>query len=75
MKHTFNHRNYRNKVGTQLRHTGTHMVLSALIGIMTLGALPYSFLRNLEIVGCNPFERLNRGQMRQMWFLRAMYRC
>jgi len=75
MKHQFNHRTQRNRSNTNsFRHSGTHLALSAILSVMTLGFVPYSFLKNLEVVGCNPFECLNRGQIRQMWFLQCMYR-
>ena len=42
--------------------------------LMNFGHGVMTFLGSLVREGCTPFEGLNRGQMRQMWWLQAMYR-
>lgn len=78
MKAQFNHRNYRNNVkrnSNNGRMNVSTLLMCMAFSAISFGVVSYSFLRNLVIEGCNPFERLNRGQMRQMWFLRCMYHC
>lgn len=58
MKHTQYHRNYRNNYNTRIN---SQVVISALITILTFGKIPFSFLRNLETVGADPFSGLHRG--------------
>lgn len=46
----------------------------ALMALANFGMRSMNFLGSLLTVGCTPFENLNRGQMRQMWWLQCMYR-
>lgn len=64
---------------TQKHHTPKRIVkpfnfknvaMMTLIAIHTFGVKALSFLERLEIVGKNPYESLNRGQLKRMYWLR-----
>lgn len=78
MKNTQNFRNqinraYRNAANSisSIRYTP----LSLLLGVIAFGAVVGGYFRNLVTEGGGPFAGLNRGQMRRMSWLFAMYRC
>ena len=48
--------------------------VTALIALANFGMRSMNFIQSLLTVGSTPFENLNRGQVRQMWWLQCMYR-
>jgi len=66
-----NHRNLANKVR---RNFNKGIAVTAMIALVNFGVRGLRFLNSLITVGSTPFEGLNRGQLRRMSFLFAMYR-
>jgi hypothetical protein len=75
MKSTQNHNNYRNRLRKGATRLSNLTLLTGLIGLVNFGyQITAGYLSKLITVGCTPFENLNRGQARKMWWLFAMYR-
>jgi len=79
MKNSMNRRNYNNNrfVSNKARNykiTRQNIFVAVAMAAMNFGVQAFSFLRNLVTVGCNPFEGLNRGQLRQMYWLQYVVR-
>lgn len=51
-----------------------HFVTLALMMFNNFGMRTMSFINSLCTVSDGPFNGLNRGQLRQMWWLSCMYR-
>lgn len=45
-------------------------VIMSLIALNNFGYKAMSFLDKLLIIGCTPYENLNRGQLKRMYWLR-----
>lgn len=75
MKNTQNFRNQINRAYRNATNSMRHVPLSMLIGVMAFGHLALGFFKQLVTEGAGPFAGLNRGQLRRMSFLFAMYRC
>lgn len=74
MKTSMNRRNYNNNrvianKANQFKITRQNVVLAAVFAAYHFGVKAFGFLQNLVTVGCNPFEGLNRGQLRKMYWL------
>ena len=74
MKHTHSHNTMRRNNFRNNGLKGTYLVLGAILSVMTFGAIPFGYFRNLVTEGSNPFAELNRGQLKQMWWLQCLYR-
>jgi hypothetical protein len=77
MKQSMTRQNFR-RISNNVRNfrpNAKNITVMALIALANFGTKSFSFLNNLLTVGSTPFEGLNRGQLRQMSFLFAMYRC
>lgn len=75
MKPTQNYNNYRNRIRQGATRINNLAILTGLIGLVNFGyKATAGFLSRLMTVGSTPFENLNRGQARRMWWLFAMYR-
>ncbi len=77
MKTSMNRRNYNNNrvianKATQFKITRQNVVLAAVFAAYHFGVQAFGFLQNLVTVGRNPYEGLNRGQLRQMYWLQYM---
>lgn len=74
MKPTQNFNNYRNQIRQNVQNINKSALLTGLIALANFGMKAMGFFRNLVTVGSTPFSNLNRGQMRRMSWLFAMYR-
>lgn len=75
MKTTMNCRHYNHTPFNRVDNykiTRQNIYVSVAIMAINFGMQAYSFLRNLVTIGGNPYEGLNRGQRRQMYFLPYM---
>lgn len=62
MKHTQNHR--------LLKPMSKQVAMTALMAFYSFGIKTLSFFDKLLTVGCTPYENLNRGQLKRMYWLR-----
>jgi len=74
MKTSMNRRNYNNNRiianrASQYKVTRQNVVLAAVFAAYHFGVKAFSFLQNLVTVGGNPYDGLNRGQLRRMYWL------
>lgn len=74
MKTSMNRRNYNNNrfvsaKAAQFKVTRQNVVLAAMFAAYHFGVKAFSFLGNLVRVGSSPYENLNRGQLRKMYWL------
>lgn len=74
MKPTANFENYRNRIRQNATRINKIALVTGVIALVNFGYKAMGFLRNLVTVGNTPFQNLNRGQMRRMSWLFAMYR-
>ena len=79
MKAQMNRRNYNNNriinaKAAQFKITRQNVFMAVMFSAYAFGVKAFGFLRNLVTVGSSPFDNLNRGQIRQMWYLQCMYR-
>lgn len=51
-----------------------HFAILALMAFNNFGLRTMNFINSLVTVSMGPFAGLNRGQLRQMWWLQCMYR-
>jgi hypothetical protein len=49
------------------------VMFAMAMSMYNFGVRTMSFLRSLVTVGSGPFDGLNRGQLRKMYWLRYMY--
>jgi hypothetical protein len=75
MKNVQNFRNQINRTYRNATNSMRYAPLSLLLGVIAFGAAVGGYFRNLVSEGAGPFAGLNRGQLRRMSFLFAMYRC
>ena len=73
MKQSMTRQNFR-KITNNIRNFRPNTV-ATLIALANFGVTAFKFLNSLITVGCTPFEGLTTKQLKQMYFLRAMYRC
>lgn len=74
MKTTMNRRNYNNNRGVnnkaaQFKITRQNVVLAAVFAAYHFGVKAFSFFHSLVTTGRNPYEGLNRGQLKRMYWL------
>jgi hypothetical protein len=72
MKTTMNRRNYNNNrvvSAKAAQFTRQNVVLAAVFAAYHFGVKAFGFLQSLVTTGRNPYEGLNRGQLKQMYWL------
>lgn len=68
-------RHFNNRIRKGANRINNLALISGLIGLVNFGyKMTAGFFSRLLTVGSTPFENLNRGQARKMWWLFAMYR-
>lgn len=74
MKTQMNSKNYNNNQNSANRKkaykiTRQNIIVSAMIVAFNFGIKAFGFLQNLVTIGGSPYEGLNRGHLRKMYWL------